>query len=188
MVQIHSVTPSDSAKRPNSSQSSLEDKLRETLQDEAQFESLMEWMYREFSSEALLSLIEFVQFKVLLKEYEQKADDDEEMRFYSEIPKSTIVHAVSESTAGKLEETTGSQNGSARLPPIADALYKKYIERHSELEINISYSLRNRWDVLHFKNYPEDDMGELVNAVDEVISEMLKYIRHSFMRFDLDRQ
>ena len=60
--------------------------------------------------------------------------------------------------------------------------------RSTGSSVRLSYSLRNRWDVLHFKNYPEDDMGELVNAVDEVISEMLKYIRHSFMRFDLDRQ
>ena len=47
----------------------MDEKLRGTLQDEAQFELLMEWMYREFSSENMLSFIEYNQFKAVLKGY-----------------------------------------------------------------------------------------------------------------------
>ena len=151
----------------------------------------MEWMYREFSSEVLLSAIEYTQFKAVLKEYGQSGDDSNgiEIIFYSEIPKSSIVHhQIFGSTAGQIEDTSISQNDSTRLTTIAGALYTKYIQRHSEMEINISYSLRNRWDLLHSNNYPEDDLVELNSAVDEVIKEMLKYIRQSFNRFKYTRR
>ena len=91
------------------------------------------------------------------------------------VPQSTIVH-----------DTVG-QNELRRLAGIAKALYEKYIRRHSELEINIDWALRNRWDSLHFRNYPERELAELVNVVDETISEMIKYVRESLMRFNIDR-
>lgn len=146
----------------------LDSKLREIFGDELLFEAFMAWMYREFSSEVLLSLIEFVQFKALLKG--SQINEKENIVFYSEIPKSTIVH----STDG--------------IPAIADALYEKYIRSHSELQINISSMLRHRWDLLHFTNYHERDRDKLISAVAEVLQEMLKYIRQSFLRFDIDRE
>ncbi len=73
------------------------------------------------------------------------------------------------------------------MSTIAGTLYKKYIDRYSELEINISWSLRNRWEQLHSNDYPGEDFMALSSAVDEVIAEMFKYIRQSFMRFDNDR-
>ena len=84
MVQIHSLTPSDSVKRPESSQKSLDEKLKDTLLDEAQFELFMDWMYSEFSCEIMLSVIEYVQFKAVLDEYEQSTDTAEEIIFYVE--------------------------------------------------------------------------------------------------------
>ena len=166
----------------------MDEKLKDTLLDEAQFELLMDWMYSEFSCEIMLSVIEYVQFKAVLDEYEQSTDTAEEIIFYAEIPRSTIVHGVNGSMAEHLEETRDPLTGLARMSTIAGALYKKYIERHSELEINISSSLRNRWNSLHSRKYPENDLTELVSAVDEVISEMLKYIRQAFIRFDIDRK
>ena len=94
------------------------------------------------------------------------------------MPKSTIVYG---SFGGE------DADGKARMTRIAGALYVKYIERHCELEINISSALHNRWDLLHFRNYPEDDMMHLVAVVDDVILEMFKYIQQSFIRFDIDR-
>ena len=182
MMQIHSLSHehSESPKSSESPQGSIRNKLRETLQDETQFESFMEWMYREFSSEAMLSAIELVQFRALLREYGRNADTAEEIIFYPEIPKSSIIHGVTGST-------TVSQGRITRLATIAGALYRKYMDRQAELEVNISWPLRNRWDLLHFRNYPEDDMTELVSAIDDVIAEMFKYIRQSFVRFDVDR-
>ena len=163
----------------------------ETLQDELQFESFMDWLFREFSSEVMLSVIELVQFKQYLKKYGQRTDVNE-IGFFEKMPSSSIVESaqtlelneVQSSSAGHEQTWSDSHTGWVSVPRIAGALYDKYIRRHSVLEINISATLRNRWHTLHSSDYPQEDLPELSQLVDEVISEMLKYMRQSFLRFD----
>ena len=128
----------------------------------------------------LLSVIEYVQFKALLKEHGQigtgmsTAGTGQDIVFYSDIPKSTIVHRTN---------TGDEESDMMHISHIAGELYEKYIRRHSMLEINISGSLRNQWDALHSEDYPDDKFGELVDLIDAVLQEMLKYVRQSFLRF-----
>lgn len=151
----------------------------------------------------MLSVIELVQFKQYLNKYgstaEQLRDTPEvvrEIKFGSYMPSSSIVyeeHSLKRSdTAQSKSMSTGtqemeeqSQDEKGRLSEIAGALYHKYIERHCALEINISGPLRCKWDELHSANYPAEDVGELTSVVDLTLAEMLKYIRQSFLRYDI---
>jgi len=210
----------------------LTSKLRETLQDEVKFEAFMDWMYREFSSEVMLSVIELGQFKQYLKEYVQRAsnpfdlpaDRVKTIRFYNDMPRSSIifqppVHTLNLHVIERLRSTSAGEQRVAdsspdaqdspaaetdevvisrtpdeertekqRMKNIASALYEKYIRRHCELEVNISYGLRNRWDRLHCDRYPEEDLIELIQVVDEVLSEMLRFISQSYRRFECSRK
>merc|ERR1712194_809965 len=83
---------------------------------------------------------------------------------------------------------SGDQDGRTGLSRIAGALYEKYVRRHSELEINISSMLRNRWEALDDLDYPQNDLLKIVQIVDEVISEMYFYMKQSFLRFDIQRK
>lgn len=176
-------------------------KLMKVLQSEDQFEDFMQWMSREFSSEVLLSVIEFSQFKTYLMQYDKREDDEQILKgikFYRKMPRSFIVHngvdSESDITAieadGNGQETRrGTINEAERIRVIgiAAALYVKYLDRRAELELNVSYSLRCRWEELHFRNYPKEDIGRLIDVVDKVIIENLNYVKQSFIRFDIDR-
>lgn len=188
---------------------SVREKLMDTLRSESEFEDFMAHLYREFSSETMLSVIELVQFKSFLKEYGQTTDlvsptnsvDGEEIVFFNKMPSSSIVHedtismrdsafvpsdSAGEDVVGQTsDEVTQKQR---RRMWIAGTLYEKYIRRHCELEINISWVLRNRWQALDTREYPMDEMQELIAILDEVLEEMLKYIRQSYLRYDISRK
>merc|ERR1711879_345138 len=102
----------------------------------------------------------------------------EDIVFYAKIPKSTIVYYNATKESADIISTTDS----IRFQQIAGALYEKYIKTHSELELNISWGLRNIWDSLHRRNYPQEDWKELQIGIDDVISEMIYYIRESYAR------
>jgi len=91
-------------------------------------------------------------------------------------------------TETPLKTPTGDDAEWKHMTRIASALYEKYIRRFCELEINISWTLRGRWDVLHCQGYPEEDIIKLIQIVDEVLSEMLRFIQQSFQRFELSRK
>lgn len=169
---------------------SIASKLRSTFGDETKFENLVDWIYREFCSEIILCFIEMVQFKQRVKEYMtskgvSSGDDVLEFELYPEIPKSSIVWrghrhgTLSPSITGvKTEDVTG-----LRLK--AHLLFEKYIKLRSEHEINISGPLRERYRSLDVSGYEELDAAELMGLFDDVINELLKYIRESFIRFDI---
>lgn len=82
-------------------------KLRETLDDEAKFEAFIEWMYREFSSENILSFIELVQFKQWIKDELRRTgslsdsvetvntqSDQYDYKLYDKMPKSSIIYEI----------------------------------------------------------------------------------------------
>merc|ERR1719361_1240756 len=111
MIEIHSVSPVKSSKCLESTGNTLTNKLKKTLQDEVEFEAFMDWMYREFSSEVMLSVIELAQFKQYLKEYVQSAsnpfdlpaDRVKTIRFYPSMPQSSIIHNAHSLTMGDIQ-------------------------------------------------------------------------------------
>merc|ERR1712154_33760 len=121
-----------------------------------------------------------------------------EIKFFRAMPSSSIVSSQSAPTLGHPDQIASTSAGELchpttpqdvdehiKLVHIAEALYEKYIRRHCELEINISSTLRNRWDCLHAEAYPLETLHELIQVVDLVIAEMLKYIRQSFIRYSI---
>lgn len=151
-------------------------------------------MLREFSSEALLSLVEFVQFQSFLREFAQQQSIPlrechvhgkpmwKPVAFYNAIPLSSIVHEVG-LTLTEEDDTENVERSPVAV--IASSLHEKYIRRHCELEINISAALRNRWAiaVLDVQNDDKDELSNLNVLVNSVILEMIKYVRQSFIRW-----
>merc|ERR1712154_436901 len=157
----------------------------------------------------MLSVIELVQFKSLLRSYGQGTDspvsspsDDrngEQIVFFNRMPTSSIVHddtvevkeiaLVKSASAGENDQAPyGNDQKELRLRRVASSLHEKYIRRHCELEVNISGTLRDQWGALHSRDYPVDEVSELIQVVNQVVSEMMKYVRQSFLRYDIDRQ
>ena len=183
--------------------STTSNKLRETLLNEAEFGYFVDWMYREFSSEVMLSFIELVQFNKYLMSFVERehpdlfvsADDiHRDIRFYDGIPRSTIVFGAKNMNSKRgegtdrghgLTEVTGQWDC---MVAIADALHEKYIRTAAEFEINISSNLRSSWFQMDARGYPEDDVLQLLSLLSNTIAEMLKYIRQSFIRFAIDRR
>ena len=87
-------------------------KLRETLNDEHKFQMFIAWMYREFSSESILSFVEFIQFKQWLKQEIRKSgdsvgsltEDEFDYKLYRKIPKSSIIYGQTAQTQRLNEE------------------------------------------------------------------------------------
>lgn len=92
MDQVDSITltPRSSATAtrtsPDSPQSTLDATLAQTFENENEFELFIDWMHREFSSEILLSVIEFSQFKSVLEEYRPQVNARKHIRFFKGIP------------------------------------------------------------------------------------------------------
>lgn len=129
-----------------------------------------------------MAVIEFTQFRALLKEKEQSTDADE-LIFYDNIPRSSIVH----DTALTEEMTACPQQEWERIIRIATALDAKYIRRHAELEINLACASRNRWNALLSLGYSENNVKAMTAQTRFVIEEMLKYLRESYIRFEIAR-
>ena len=198
-------------------------KLHETLNDEVKFQIFIDWMYREFSSEAILSFVEMIQFKQWLKQEIRKTggsvvhlnDDKFDYKLYHKIPKSSIIYGqmdvmdeqveaeiaeqetrepiLSESaslsnkrfadTMTIVLEMTGVRSIRMRAKRIAHLLFKKYIEHRAEYELNISGELRDKYSELDKSDYAGVNLLQFVELFDEVIGEMVMYIRQSFFRF-----
>ena len=180
--------------------------LQETLNDEQKCEAFINWMYREFSSEAILSFLEFVQFKKYIKEEigdTEKSIPGKADRFdftlYHGMPRSTIVYdtwnvedahiasfgATAPSLAGVLESgSSATEDPLIRTKGIAHLLFRKYIDYHAELEINISGPLRNKFVHLEQSNYTGMELMQFATVYNELISEMMKYLSESYRRFD----
>ena len=180
------------------------EKLRETLDDEQKCEAFIDGMYREFSSEVILSFLEFVQFKKYIKEQIGKicvAGDEDPYNFqlYDGMPRSTIVYDPSRleqrmtplsldgvsSLSGDSESgARSSDNSLMRCRKIAHLFFEKYIDYHSEHEINISGPLRNKYVKLEQGQYEAMELEQFVTIYDDLIAEMMKYMAASCRRFE----
>ena len=188
---------------------SFREQLQETLNDEHKCEAFIDWMYREFSSEAILSFLEFVQFKKCIKEVIGETDENStsaetdpfDFEFYDGMPRSTIIYetwtvvdsdngaGVSMSDVLSLSAVVGSgssltEDPSMRAKRIAHLLFAKYIDYHAELEINISGRLRDTFVHLDQSNYAGMELVQFATVYDELISEMMKYQTYSYRRFE----
>ena len=190
------------------SSGTFREKLRETLNDEQKCEAFIDWMYREFSSEVILSFLEIVQFKQFVKEQIGKIcvagdADPYDFELYDGMPKSSIIYDTFPIHEGVIQGITISSivavcslskdSGSAASPlenplmrckQIAHLFFEKYIDYHSEHEINISGPLRNKYVELEQGQYEAMELEQFVTLYDEVIAEMMKYQAESYRRFE----
>eukprot|EP01084_Bolivina_argentea_P082814 149951_1 len=156
------------------------DQLKMIFCDEHKFELFVHWMFREFSSETILCVIETIQFKLYLIDIiknEYKENMECQYKFYKNIPQSSIIYAHTyEKTDADLEKN------SVTYQRIASMLYRKYIEEYAEFEINISGELRNKYQILHERNW-KVNIKEMVNIFDPIIDELIYLMIGSFVRF-----
>ena len=134
---------------------------------------------KEFSSETILSFVEFVQFKQRLIDYMKSDGEQSEFANHllsESIPKSSIVYndknAVKES-----EDAIGMFRDCAHL------LFEKYIKIGAEFEVNISACLRCHYMALDVKQW-EMETSEFLNVFDCLVKEMYDFMRHSFCRYE----
>ena len=186
--------------------------FRETLQailiDEQKCEAFIDWLQREFSGEVILSFLEFLQFRKFVKDEIGKTDgmydtgdmDPYDFALYDAIPQSTIVYDTfridegnlqfsavevsSPSAAAKIPSTSDiPENPLMRCKRIAHLLFKKYIDYHSEHEINISAKLRNKYFHRNRVQYKTMGLEQFVTLFDDPMAEMMQYQSQSYMRF-----
>ena len=180
------------------------EKLRNTLIDEHKCEAFIDWIYREFSSEVILSFLEFVQFKKYIKEQIGKIcvagdEDPYDFQLYDGMPRSTIVYdssrlehtttptsrqSVSSVSADPGSAASPSDNTLMRCKRIAHLFFEKYIDYHSEHEINISGVMRNKYVKLEQGQYEAMELEQFVTVYDDLIAEMMKYLAESCRRFE----
>lgn len=95
------VSSSPTVEKRRKSTSSFNETLEEILNDEQKFEAFIDWMYKEFCSEAILSFLEMVQFRKYTKEEINKTDesdavagdpDPNDFTLYHGMPRSSIVY------------------------------------------------------------------------------------------------
>ena len=184
------------------SRGTFQDKLKEILKDEKNCEAFVDWMYREFCGEAMLSFLECVQFRKYVEKEIGKTDgggiggndDSFDFKLYDGMPKSSIVYdPVSIDKGGNDEANLAKylESGSdttdivlMRCRRIADLLFKKYIEKYSEHEINISAQLRHKYADLKEREYDGMGLEQFLTFYDDVISEMIKYQAQSHRRYE----
>ena len=194
------------------SSGSFDQKLREILNDEKNCEAFVDWMYREFCSEAILSFLECVQFRKYVEEEIGKMNgsglvggDSESFNFtlYEGMPISSIVYdSFSLGQDGKNEVTLSSSSSVSsvrhlvsscspmekvleRCKKIAHLLFNKYIDHAAPHEINISSRLRAKYVDLEESDYDGVKLEQFLTLYDDVISEMMKYQAQSYRRYEI---
>merc|ERR1712154_237642 len=156
--------------------------LQEILTNNDHFSSFMKHLSAEYSMELLLSLVEFIQFKQMIK---RECTDIEDMddtvtnlatiNLASCVPKSNIVFHDSDSSKTK-----------------ALRLYRKYVRVGSEYEINVCSVSRSILMDLFENRYDSNSDDEwdwngnsLYSLFDDCCKEMQKLLGYSLSRFKL---
>jgi len=155
--------------------------LTEVLEKEKSLHLFMEYLSLEYSMECLLSFIEFSQCEQLAAQYidEVSGTDYEFVSFPANIPKSSIVSNI---------EHWACDDKELKLKMMAHKLYLKYIQEHSEFEINICSRLRKECrqileDLDTLIENTEIQMIEIVQLIERARGDMEAYLRYSFDRF-----
>ena len=162
----------------NTDQEAMVNALNETLKNEEKFELFIQWMYREFSSEAGFCFIELVQFKESIVKFIQKRNTEAthtiDTRYidvlYDGVPKSSIIQQRK-----PLDDISIFRS-------IAHELHNKYIKIGAEFEVNISHQLRTKYAKLDGKGW-EIEKNEFAQVFERVILEMFLFMLQSFNRY-----
>ena len=197
------------------SSGNFQETMHKILMSEQKCEAFIDWMYREFSSEVILSFLELIQFRKFVKEEIRKTDevdidgdsDPYDFDLFDGMPQSTIIYdsfrfdqslplpsylvdVPSDSIKSADLEFDGSptQNPLIRCKRIAHLLFEKYIDYDSQHEINISGRLRDKYVAMERIEYNGMNLEQFVTVYDEAISEMMKYQSESYMRFERAHQ
>lgn len=150
-------------------------------------------IYR-YSTECLLSLIEFCQFEKYIMDHHDFGDveidklstGNQDITLNSEIPCSSIVNSIYKLKSDDMNIDCHLLN---EIKYKSCKLFKKYIERGSELEINISWKLRNKMQkLLHDESaliykYKNVQISDLLCLFIEAKEEMVKLLTYSHSRF-----
>ena len=148
--------------------------LLDTLKNQQQFERFIQFMFRDFSSEAMLGYIEMVQFKecfVKEMDYKKEIDCIYVNSLYENVPKSSIVY-----------DGKDDMKGIERMKRVADKLCDKYIRIGSEYEVNIAWSLRKKLIALAENNW-NMEMKDFISVFDRVLYDLFAFMKQSFERF-----
>eukprot|EP01084_Bolivina_argentea_P073917 134103_1 len=156
----------------------IDTRLYEIFKYENKFETFVQWMYREFSSESVLCFITCVQFKGYMVDCLENDTNYMDYKylnmFYNNIPESTIVFGNCLN-----DDTINIET----FKNIAHLVYEKYIKYDSELEINIAAKLRKKY-IRFDESKWNMESKELINVFDSVIHEMFMFMRNSFIRYE----
>ena len=176
--------------------------LYKTMLDEKKFEVFIQWMYREFSSEAALCFIELAQFKERLVEYVMSDTNTKQSDtcnpqeyggkyvnvFYEKMPKSDIVFGKEADDIEIVftdDDDSGQKDTDKEVEGfkiMARILHNKYIKRYGEFEVNIASQLREKYMKIDENNW-NMDIHKMIHVFDEVMGEMFFFMRQSFMRY-----
>ena len=185
-------------------------KLEEIFSDQYSLELFALHLNHEFSLECILSFIEMMQFKqyfnqiyfgnnqefTFLDEKQIKFEFGEEFEGKSSIVYETFHFKLNEENGS--DETNVSERTDGieiekdlmikNFKLISYLLYKKYINERSEMEVNISSTLRSQYNELmkdkdEWINNIEILPNDLLTIFDDVCCEMFTLMEHSFGRF-----
>jgi len=174
--RVISLSSANSANSASNSQLKNKITLQMVLSKDKPFNLLMRHLFREYSSEILLSLIEIQQYATYLQSQMEATVATVESQYYDiSLPKSVPISSIVE------DETTDFRMKAYRL-------YQKYIRVESEYEVNISWEHHNRFaavmdDVDFLMRNQALDMADFHAMFVVVQKEMMRLLKCSFQRF-----
>ena len=142
--------------------------MRSILSNGDLFDGFMSHLLDEYCSEALLSVIEFIQFKNRIR-IENAHRFDDPYSYQLDLPKTVPDSAI----------VRGNESD-CNYQQIAMDLVEKYVAVEGGFQINISHDVRRRYT---WERIEKLDIEELERLFDPCIEQMIALIRNAFRRF-----
>eukprot|EP01084_Bolivina_argentea_P145968 255714_1 len=171
-------------------------KLHQVLSNARSFKIFMQHLAQEFSTESLLCFVEIIQYKYAMKKRFDRINDTyvtDEMNvaigcpLHEIVPMSLIIKQGFEYDLSKYKHNDDPSKLINEAKKVCLKLYNKYISVGSELEVNISYEMRNLLiDLMNSKSFFMEsniNANELFCIFDKVATCMFTLMHGSFRRF-----